>query len=159
VKRRNRRRTKTLPKRRRQWRKAAPITHARLLELLEYRADEGRFVWRVDRRGRGKAGDTAGYETPGKGGHVWRISLNGKVYPLRRLAHFYQTGEWPSRQRPPAHGRGVYRRSKPGLARPFAARIRVDGVVRALGTFETEPAALEAVAEARTALLGEAPAA
>ena len=78
--------------------------------------------------------------------------MRGKAYPLARLVHFYRTGEWPGRHRPPTGGRGVYKRSGEH-AKPWAARIRVDGVVRALGTFETEAAALEAVAKARAELL------
>jgi hypothetical protein len=154
--RRNRRRTKSFPKRRARWQKAAPITHAELLALLEYRPDEGRFVWRVDRRGRGKAGETAGsISTGGRGGghREWRISVRGKVYPFARLVHFYQTGTWPGRHHPPSGGgTGVYRRSGEH-AKPFAARLRVDGIVRALGTYATEEAALAAVAAARKALL------
>ena len=127
-----------------------------MLALLEYREAEGRFVWRVDRRGRGKAGEPAGYKSTGKGGgRVGRVSLLGKVYPFARLVHFYQTGEWPSRPRPPSGGgRGVYLRRERNAAKPWAARMRIDGVVRALGIYATEAEALAAVAAARGTLLG-----
>jgi hypothetical protein len=144
-----RRHTKKQPLRRRKWRKAGPISHARLLELLEYHPAEGRFVFRADRTGGCKAGETAG--CPGG-----RVNLLGRVYPFAKLVHFYQTGRWPGRPRPPTGGRGVYRRTGGPHAKPFAARIRVDGVVRALGTHATEADALATVAAGRATLLGDA---
>jgi hypothetical protein len=158
AKRREHRHAKGQPQRRARWRKAAPITHAELLALLEYREAEARFVWGVDRRGRGKAGETAGFKTVGKGGRVgWAVSVRGKVYTMRALVHFYRHGTWPPKYRPPSTGgRGVYR-SKLHAARPWAARLYVDGVAHSLGLHETEALALAAVAAARVSLLGDPP--
>jgi len=79
-----------------------------LLALLEYREAEGRFVWRIDRRSRGKAGETAGFKTVGKGGRVgWAVSVRGKVYTMRALVHFYRHGTWPPSTGRPAQAGAV----------------------------------------------------
>jgi hypothetical protein len=101
------------------------------------------------RVGGGKAGETAG--CPGG-----RVNLLGRVYPFARLARFYAAGIWPPRHgpKPPVRCRGVYKRSDGPHAKPGAARIRIDAVVRALGTYASEGEALAAVAATRGTLLG-----
>lgn len=68
------------------------LSHARVLELLEYRPDEGVFRWRVNRRPRVKAGDVAGCDN-GNGYVV--ITIDRHRCYAHRLAWFYVHGEWP----------------------------------------------------------------
>ena len=61
-------------------------------ELLEYFPESGFWVWRINHGTKIKAGQPAGHKD--KRGYVW-IGINGRLYLAHRLAHFYQTGEWP----------------------------------------------------------------
>ena len=60
--------------------------------ILRYDPDTGYFFWRVP-LGSCAAGSKAGVIHPT--GYVV-ITIAGKHYLAHRLAHFYQTGEWPS---------------------------------------------------------------
>src|ERR1700731_507052 len=66
------------------------ITHARLLEVLEYDRSMGVFVWRVGRQ-KCKAGSAAGRINIG----YVEITIDGKMYLGHRLAWFYVYGTWP----------------------------------------------------------------
>ena len=70
----------------------APLTQARLKELLHYGPETGVFTWRVNRRGGMKAGNRAG--SPGGIGYRY-VTVAGRSYPEHRLAFFYMTGEFP----------------------------------------------------------------
>lgn len=63
------------------------VSYARLVELLEYDAEEGVFRWAVS-RGFKKRGDEAGSR---------RITIDGREYDAGRLAWFYSYGRWPGR--------------------------------------------------------------
>jgi hypothetical protein len=73
---------------------SASLTHARLLELLDYDASTGVFRWRVATSNRVKVGavagksDTLGYVV---------LGIYGQQYKAHRLAWFYTHGVWPSR--------------------------------------------------------------
>lgn len=70
---------------------AEALTHARLLELLDYNPDTGVFTWR-DRRGKMAAGSVAGNITPAG---YRNIILDGRPYSAHRLAWFYVNVCWP----------------------------------------------------------------
>lgn len=70
----------------------ADLTAQRLRELLSYDPDTGIFYWRVNRRGRAKAGSKAG--TPHSDGY-WEIGVDGKAYRAHRLAWLYVHGYTP----------------------------------------------------------------
>jgi len=70
------------------------IDRKRLVDLLDYDADTGVFVWRV-RRGRIQAGARAG--TIAKEGYRV-IQIDWRIYRAGRLAWFYITGVWPVRE-------------------------------------------------------------
>jgi len=65
------------------------LTHERLLELLDYDAESGVFVWKVDRGQCVKIGDRAGCLYP-TGYRVVRIDR--EKYLEHRLAHFHVRG-------------------------------------------------------------------
>lgn len=66
-----------------------------LRELLCYAPETGAFTWRVNRRGKAKAGDIAG--TQNSSGY-WLISVRDRLYYAHRLAWLYMKGEWPADQ-------------------------------------------------------------
>jgi hypothetical protein len=67
------------------------LTRELLRSLLHYNPETGVFSWRVDRGGKARAGDEAGYL---KDGYV-RIEIAGKGYRAHRLAYLYMTGTFP----------------------------------------------------------------
>lgn len=71
---------------------------ARLDELLHFDPDTGEIRWKVDRRGRAKAGDIAGtIKTNSINGKQYRqICIDQRRYLAHRLAHYYYTGEQPN---------------------------------------------------------------
>jgi len=73
----------------------APITQARLKELLHYDPKSGVFTWKHSRSPRVRAGMVAGTRTS-KG--YWAIGLSecGGRITAHRLAWLYVYGEWPS---------------------------------------------------------------
>ena len=70
----------------------APLTHARLTELLTYDPESGLFTWRVKRRGRRSVSGVTGSES-------WKgyllMTIDGRAYRLHRLAWLYMTEHWP----------------------------------------------------------------
>lgn len=69
------------------------LTHERLLELLTYSKNTGKFMWNVHRF-RYPAGSEAGSLSEG----YTVIKVDGNSYKAHRLAHFYVTGTWPEEQ-------------------------------------------------------------
>lgn len=84
------------------------LTQKLLKEYLHYNPDTGIFTWRVDRRGKAKAGKFAGCLDNG----YLRIRLFGKLYKAHRLAWLYMTGEWPKDQIDHEDGDGLNNRWK-----------------------------------------------
>ena len=136
------------------------ITHARMLELIEYCPVTGHFVRK----------STGRQVRANKDGYVY-FRLDGKNYYGHRLAWFYVMGEWPVGEvdhidldrannafqnlRLATHslnGRNCRARShnkvglkgvsyREGHKRPYRAQISVDGVTKTIGSFSS---ALEA---------------
>lgn len=67
-------------------------TRDKVCEFLDYDRKTGVFTWRVDRRGRAKAGTKAG-TLAGKG-HI-QIAIRGTRHYAHRLAWLVTYGEWP----------------------------------------------------------------
>lgn len=63
------------------------VGYARLIELLEYDAEEGVFAWVVSR----------GFKKRGTAASSRRITIDGREYEAGRLAWFYTYGRWPGR--------------------------------------------------------------
>lgn len=70
------------------------LTHERLLEVLEYNPETGRFLWKV-KSGSRSAGSVAG--TPDKDGYC-QIRIDKHPYKAHRLAWFYMNKRWPADQ-------------------------------------------------------------
>lgn len=74
------------------------ITHAELLKVLSYEPDTGIFRWLDVRRTLGgftSVGDEAGsHDSRG----YRKVSIDGRLYYLHRLAIFYMTKRWPKSQ-------------------------------------------------------------
>lgn len=73
------------------------ITHERLLELVTYQPDTGKFFWNVATTSHARKinpGDEA-YGTLNKSGHIV-IGLDRRPYLAHRVAWFYVRGVWPS---------------------------------------------------------------
>lgn len=68
------------------------ITHARLLEVLDYDPDNGIFTWKVATARKIWVGRSAG--SPDKYGYPL-IRIDNRRYSAHRLAWFYVHGEWP----------------------------------------------------------------
>jgi len=66
------------------------LTHARLLEALDYDRDTGIFLHRESKTCV-KAGDVAGSQNDG---NYQRIYIDGVSYKAHYLAWFYVTGKW-----------------------------------------------------------------
>jgi len=67
------------------------LTYERLIHLLWYDPDTGRFIWQNSVR-RGWNGKVAGSLCTG--GYI-QIIIDGHPYRANRLAWLYMTGEWP----------------------------------------------------------------
>ena len=77
------------------------LTHARVLELFEYRADTGDLIWKKSESNRIKIGDAAGaVATNGRR----YIGVDGERQLAHRLVWFHQRGEWPTENLTPANG-------------------------------------------------------
>lgn len=70
--------------------KKVPLTHERLLQVLDYDPETGVFTCRIARSS-AKAGARAGTLALGR----WLINIDGRRYRANRLAWFYVHGEWP----------------------------------------------------------------
>lgn len=71
------------------------VTLDRLKELLSYDPATGVFVWRTQRKGKGKIGTRAG-RIMAKTGYR-NITVDGVQYFANRLAWFWVHGVWPGR--------------------------------------------------------------
>jgi hypothetical protein len=69
------------------------MDHAKLKEVLNYHPTTGDFAWKIT-SGKSRKGSPAGYIS--KRGYV-QIGLEGKIYLAHRLAWFYVTGVWPTK--------------------------------------------------------------
>lgn len=147
------------------------ITHARLLEVLDYDQDTGIFTRKIG-LGHSKAGDTAG--SPAGRGYI-RVKVDGMAYKAHRLAWFYVTISWPKEQID--HVNGIrddnrfanlreanqfensrnarkYKNNSTGFKGvsvekgKFVSRIAVGGSQRIIGRFSTPEAAHTAYREA-----------
>lgn len=68
------------------------VTHRRLLEVLHYDPNTGKFTWRISSITK-KAGEEAGgFRSDG----YMRIAIDGDRYYAHRLAWFYMNGAWPA---------------------------------------------------------------
>lgn len=72
-----------------------PLTHERLKELFWYNPETGLFTRRIATSTRTYVGEIAG--SPDRDGYI-RICINYKLYGAHRLAWFYMTGSWPTKQ-------------------------------------------------------------
>lgn len=70
------------------------LTHARLLEVLDYDPVSGLFRWRISNSNRAPVGAIAGSR---RKGHL-AIRIDGVRHYAHRLAWLYMTGEWPKGQ-------------------------------------------------------------
>lgn len=70
-----------------------PLTQARLKELVEYNPDTGAFIC-IKKNNVRKVGDILG--TVNKHGYLL-LQIDGKTYPLQRLAFLYMLGYFPSK--------------------------------------------------------------
>lgn len=68
------------------------ITADRVRELLIYEPETGRFIWRVDRYRKAKAGSEAGKV---KSDNRRYIGLDYHEYQASKIAWLYMLGEWP----------------------------------------------------------------
>lgn len=129
------------------------ITQERLKELLSYDPETGVFRWKVDRR-KVKAGTRAGALTKG----YIVISVDGKKYKAHRLAWLYTYGCWPTNEidhvnrvkddnrlcnlrdvtrQQQQFNRGVKGYSWYKRDRKWQAQIKLNGILRYLGLFDT----------------------
>lgn len=154
------------------------ITHAELLELLEYTPETGVFVWKQARKRGGRVGDKAG--SVNNDGYV-QIKVNGRGYKAHRLAWFYVHGAWPKAQIDHINGERNDNRIKNlreathkenhqnrksnknstskyvgvcwiASTEKFKATIKVDQVNIHIGYFDTEEEAFAAYCEAKRKL-------
>lgn len=156
--------------------KREDLTQEMLKHLLHYDPATGEFTW-VNPLGRVEAGSKAG--STRKDGYV-AIKIKGLAFKAHRLAHLYMTGEWPisgdhedrnpgnnrwKNIRPSTHAQNCRNRvfqnatgfqcvGKERSGR-FKARVKLDGVRKHLGTFNTAEEAALAVAAAKVVMHGE----
>lgn len=154
------------------------ITQERLKELLHYEPETGVFTWRVYRCARARAGDRAGSVNKKMGYRF--INVDQGMYLAHRLAFFYMTGQWPSKDVDHLKGdrddnrweklrelsrsgnmqnlQSAHRDSKTGFLGVvpskgrFAAQIRANGKNRHLGMFDSPEKAHHAYLEAKRLL-------
>jgi hypothetical protein len=146
---------------------SALLTPERLREVLDYDQETGQFTWRIQMGRHVKAGKVV-RNRPNSNGYI-RIKIDRVLYAAHRLAWLHVTGEWPTHEVDHKNGtrsdnkfknlRDVphkvnaqnrvraSRASRVGVAGVsarggrFRARIRVDGVLKSLGSHGTTDAA------------------
>lgn len=157
-------------------RKRQPVpTFERVSQLLDYSPEDGSFRWKVTPTPSVNAGDIAG------GVSVLgyrRIRVDGALYLAHQLAILLGTGHWP--EGPVRHLDGNRSNDRlsnlfelpPGTPKPentsgftgvtfhaatgkYMARLRIDGRVTYLGTFETPEEANDAREAAIKRLIGQ----
>lgn len=137
------------------------ISAERLRQLLDYDRTSGLFMWREDRAQVVKAGDPAGYSCNG----YTYIHVEGRAYPAHNLAWLHVTGQWPAFEvdhrngvrhanhwlnlRDVTHQTNAENRVRANANNStgmlgvtfcrgrYQARIRVDGKLQFLGSFDT----------------------
>jgi len=137
------------------------ITHDRLVQVLHYNLESGVFTWKINRP-RARAGSVAGHVN--KRGYL-KITVDGQEYAASRLAVLYVTKKWPRNEvdhrnedkldnsyrnlRDVTHAQNEHNQSKPqsnnklniqGVCASqgrYMAQIKVGGVVKYLGRFDT----------------------
>ena len=149
---------------------------SRLREVLTYDQITGVFTWRTQtsKNSRRIAGELAG--CPDNQGYL-RIQIDGKSYRSHRLAWLYVYGEWPTCHIDHVNGcrsdnrivnlrdttrevnlqnqRKAVCTNKVGLlgvsvsGKSYRASIRIDGVKRHIGVFETAQLAHQAYVQAK----------
>ena len=72
----------------------AKLSHERLLEILEYFPNTGKFLWKVKIAKNIWIGDEAGCKYRGR----FLITINKILYFRSRLAWFYVHGIWPTNE-------------------------------------------------------------
>lgn len=156
------------------------LTHRRLLQVLRYDPETGKFFWKIRAARRIHVGDEAGADHEG----YVVISLDGTEYRAHRLAWFYTTRRWPRRdvdhrnlirndnrwdnlrnasRRQNCQNRPLAKRNKVGIkgvvyrkdAKKFRAVIKVNGKYTHLGYFTEAKAAGEAYKRAAAKHFGE----
>lgn len=157
------------------------LTRSRLMEALTYCPATGVFRWRISLHGHGGAiepGDVAGKCCDG-----YRvIGIDGGRYLAHRLAWLYMTGEWPSafvdhrsldrsdnrwenlrlathtQNQANKHCRSDSFIGLKGVRRcrgRWQARIKIDGIEKHLGTFDSPERAHAAYLRAAVHAFGE----
>ncbi|RWB95595.1 MAG: HNH endonuclease [Mesorhizobium sp.] len=156
------------------------LTQDRLKAILHYNPDTGIWTWLVDQKnGAIKVGTVAGSFTD-KGYHT--IKIDGFLYKSHRLAFLYMLGRWPSDQvdhddtykshncwdnlreatnQLNGMNREANRNNKLGIkgirvtrTGKFQTRIRINNVLKDLGTHPTLQDAVEARRIAETEFFG-----
>ena len=156
------------------------IEHADLLKILSYDSTTGEFHWSAPRP-KIRVGQRAGYRHR-KG--YWCLEINGRYYAAHRLAWYYVTGRWPSKQidhrdrdklnnrfrnlreatngQNRANSRSTNRNGFKGVskhawltAKPYSAQITFNKKVRYLGCFATAEEAHERYCEEGRKLHGD----
>lgn len=156
------------------------ISHARLLEVLDYDRSTGIFRWKAPGDANKVAGKIAGCS--GTAGRII-ITIDKRSYLAHRLAWFYVTGEWPARgldhrsvvasdnrfgNLREATGKQNSRNQKPKKSRSglkgaawdasrgkWIATIRTDAGRKTLGRFDTAEEAHAAYKQAAKEFHGE----
>ncbi len=78
--------------------KEQSLSHARLLQLLDYDQETGILRHRVARGRNAKAGSIAGHIRKAKQREYMTVGLGGFTFLAHRLIWFYMTGAWPKGQ-------------------------------------------------------------
>lgn len=155
------------------------LTQEYLKSILHYNPDTGAFTWLERRSAQRPAGSIAG--RPDAKGY-WVITIDRKNLKAHRLAFLYMLGSVPvqvdhvnnvkgdnrwvnlrpannseNKMNTPCYGNNNLGVKGVRLVRngKFVARIRLDGVLRHIGTYETVEAATEAVIASRSHLHGD----
>lgn len=156
--------------------KREDLTQGMLKHLLHYNPSTGEFTW-LNPLGRVPAGSKAG--STRKDGYVV-IKIHNVPFKAHRLAYLYMTGAWPisgdhedrnpgnnrwKNIRPSTHAQNCRNRvfqnatgfqcvGRESSGR-FRARVKLDGVRKYLGTFDTAEEAARVVAAAKVVMHGE----
>lgn len=72
------------------------LTAERLREVLNYDPETGVFTWKERLSNRIHVGDVVGWKNNKENDKSIETSIEGRRYPLHRLAWLYVYGEWPA---------------------------------------------------------------
>lgn len=156
----------------------------RLRELLKYDPETGLFTWKIQTNSRAPVGSIAGENSITHGYRT--LGINGKLYRQHRLAWFYVHGTWPVKNIDHINGNRLDNRianlrdvsqavnaqnlqgAKTNNASGFLgvdwrpkrnkwrAQIRIGGVKKEIGNFDTAEQAHQAYINARASIGGAA---